>query len=205
MFQTRTLRHNYRRKRAIFDLDSIIGDLMNPWLAWYNQEWNDDLTLEEITTYHIEQHVKPECGWRIFDFFRGPEGTSRYGSIPIFEGAAEGLAKLNDNNVEVIIATATAGSTAPEKYVIAKRAAPWLHRDHVFIGKKKEVLHGDFFIDDAPENMDAYMAEWPDAHVLTIGHPYNQEYRQKVSLFAEDCFNTRPAWEKIVDFILSTP
>lgn len=202
--QIRAVRHNYRRKRAIFDLDSIIADLMGPWIAWYNQEWGENLKLEEITTYHIERHVRPDCGWKIFDFFRGPHGATRYGAIPIIEGAREGLEKLNKNNVEVIIATATAGSTAPEKYTIAKRAAPWLDRDHILIGKKKEILHGDFFIDDAPENMDAYSNEWPDAHVLTIGYPYNQGHRTKVQLFADDCFNPRVAWEKIVDYILST-
>lgn len=202
--RVRAVRHNYRRKRAIFDLDSIIVDLMSPWIAWYNQQWGDNLRLDQVTTYHIERHVKKECYFKIFDFFRGPEGPTRYGSAPIFDGAKEGLLKLNQNGVEVIIMTTTAGSTAPEKYTLAKRAAPWLDKDHVLIGKKKEILHGDFFIDDAPENMDAYAAEWPDAHVLTIGHPYNQGHRGKIQLFAEDCYNPRAAWEKIVDYILST-
>ena len=197
----RAVRHHHRQKRAIFDLDSIIVNLMEPWLAWYNHEYKDNLTFDQVTTYKIESHVKPECGTKIFDFFSPPE---RYGEIPIYEGAAEVLRRLHDNDVDIVIATATAGSTAPQKYVLAKKAAPWLDRHNIFIGTRKEVLHGHFFIDDAPKNMDAYMAEWPDAHVLTIGHPYNQDHRHKVKLFAEDCFNTKQAWAKIVDYILST-
>jgi len=202
---TRVIRHNYRRKRAIFDLDSIIANLLGPWLAWYNAKYNDNLTIDKLTSYHIETFVKPECKWSVFDFFRGPEGSARYGNIPIIDGAAEGLLKLHKNDVDVVIATATAGSTAPEKYVLAKRAAPWLDRHHVFIGTRKEILHGDFFIDDAPKNMASYREEWPDAKIMTIGHPYNQEFRGKIDLFADDCYNTKQAWEAIVDYILSTP
>lgn len=200
----RTIRHNYEGKRVIFDLDSIIADLMNPWLDWYNREWGDTLKLADINTYHIEQHVKPACGWRVFEFFRGPEGSARYGAIPIYAGATEGLKALHDNGVDVVIATATAGSTAPEKYAIAKKAAPWLDKHHILIGTRKEIIHGDFFVDDAPKNMLAYAAEWPDTHILTIGHPYNTEFKGKIQVYAEGCFNTAKAWKEIVDYILST-
>lgn len=201
MGNSRSVRHTYSRKRAIFDLDSIIANLMDPWLEWYNQEFNDNLRFQDIKTYHIEEHVKPECGNRIFEFFRDP---SRYGRIPVFEGATEGLQKLHDNGVDVVIATAMAGSTAPEKYTIAKRAAPWIDKHHIIIGTRKELLHGHFFTDDAPKNMEAYLSEWPDAHVLTIGHPYNQDFRSRVSLFADDCFNPKKAWGEITDYILNT-
>lgn len=197
----RNIRHNYRIKRAIFDLDSIIANLMEPWLAWYNQQFDDNLTFDKLVTYNIEDYVKPECGTRIFDFFRD---KSRYANVPIYAGAAEGLLKLHQAGVDIVIATATAGSTAPEKYIIAKRAAPWLDKHHIIIGTRKEILHGDFFIDDAPKNMTAYAEEWPDAHILTIGHPYNQGFREKVRLFADDCFNTEKAWSRIVEYILDT-
>jgi 5'(3')-deoxyribonucleotidase len=200
----RSIRRRHRRKRVVFDLDSFIADLMSPWLAWYNETWRDNLSMADITSYAIQDHVKPECHWKVFDFFRGPEGPARYGSIPIFPGAAEGLAKLNQHDVEIIIATATAGSTAPEKYTIAKRAAPFLDKDHIQIGSKKELIHGDFFGDDAPKNIAAYLDEWPDTHVMTIGHPYNQEFRDKIHCFADDYNNTRTAWEKMVDYILTT-
>ncbi len=197
----RNIRHIYRRKRALFDLDSIIADLLTPWLEWYNQCWGDNLKLQQVVTYNIETHVKPECGNRIYDFFQDP---SRYGAIPIFEGAIKGLKTLADNNVDIVIVTATAGQTAPQKHILAKKAAPWLTRKDIIIGSRKEILHGDFFIDDAPTNLTSYRAEWPDTHLVTIGYPYNQEFRHKVSLFAEDCYNPTKAWDEIVDFILST-
>lgn len=196
----RAVRHNYRRKRAIFDLDSIIVNLMDPWLAWYNAKYDDTVKLADIKTYHIENYVK--CGMGIFKFFNPAE---RYGDCPIYEGAAEGLLKLHENDVDVVIATATAGSTAPQKYVLAKKAAPWLDKHHIIIGTRKELLHGDFFTDDAPKNMLAYSEEWPDAEILTIGFPYNEYLRDKVDFYADDCFNPKKAWEQIVDYILSVP
>lgn len=201
---TRNIRHNHRYKRAIFDLDAIIVDLMTPWLKWYNRLWKDNLTLDKITTYAIEEHVKPECGWKVFDFFHGEDGQDRYEECQIFPGAVKGLRRLQDASVDIVIATATAGETAPQKYVLAKKAAPWLGKHNILIGTRKEILFGHFFIDDAPKNLDAYASEWPDARLLTIGHPYNQAYRNRVQCFAEDCYNTEQAWDQVVDYILST-
>jgi 5'(3')-deoxyribonucleotidase len=198
----RYLRHNHNgRKRAIFDLDSIIANLMEPWVEWYNQEWKDNLTLDKITEYKIHAFVKRECGMKIYNFFKPPE---RYGKIPILAGASKGLMTLQNNNVDVFIATATAGKTAAEKYNIAHRAAPWLDADNVIVGASKEVLHGDFFVDDAPKNMDAYQNEWPDAHILTIAWPYNFHYRGKIQLVADSYNNTEKAWDQIVEYILTT-
>lgn len=189
-----------KKKVAIFDLDAILVDLMSAWLGWYNNESGDSLTVDDITTWHIHEHVKPEYKKGIYGFFRPPE---RYGrEVQPIPGAADGLQKLHDRGVDIIIATATAGRTAEQKYVLIDKVAPWLHQDHVFIGARKELLRGDFFIDDGPHNIEAYRNAWPDAHILTISYPYNQNCRFKVNLMADGHKDFEGAWHKIVEHIL---
>lgn len=189
-----------KKKVAIFDMDSILVDLMTAWLGWYNRSYNHNLTIDDIKTWHIHDHVRPEDKKNIYGFFRPPE---RYGkeTLPI-PGASEGLRRLHDAGVDIIIATATAGKTAEQKFILAEKVAPWLDPDHIFIGSRKELLRGDFFIDDAPHNLMAYKEAWPEAHLLSISYPYNQDVRTKIHLMADDHNNFEAAWEKIVTHIL---
>ncbi len=47
------------RKLVIaIDLDAIIIDLVRPWLGWYNRLFNDNITIDDVTSYKIEQFTK---------------------------------------------------------------------------------------------------------------------------------------------------
>ena len=187
-----------RKLRLIFDLDAIIANLLDSWLEWYNQAYDDDLIIDDLTSYHLEDHVKPECGKNVFKFFHPPE---RYGMIPILPGASEGLSYLRKAEHDILICTATAGSTAQQKYEIVKRAAPWIKRENIFIGSRKEVLKGDVFIDDAPKNILSYRKEWPQAKIATISYPYNVGVKGEVDCYAQDHNDTAAAWSQITKFI----
>lgn len=186
-------------KTAIFDMDSIIVDLFTPWLAWYNKKAVDNVTVDDLKSWHIHDHIKPEWKKDIYKFFTP---SNRYKKAPIIEGAVEGLKKLHDEGVEIVIATAVAGRSADAKYHLMKKAAPFIPEDDIFIGKKKEKLAGDFFIDDSPSNILKYKERWVDAHLLTIAYPYNQNLKDQVDLYAESYKDTKKAWTKIVEYIL---
>lgn len=177
-----------------FDLDSMIIDLIRPWLAWYNQEHDDNITLDDIKSYKIEQFTKKTK--RIFAFF---EEVERYAACPVLPGAAEGLLELKDAGHDIIITTATAGQTAHLKWHLVAKAAPWLHENNVMVGSRKELLRLDAFYDDAPKNIVEYRNAWPNAQILTISYPYNQDIRSLVNCFAADHNNTAQAWRQMVD------
>ncbi len=85
-----------RRLTILCDLDGIVVDLLRPWFDWYNQRWDDNLSIEHMTDYHIENIVKKECGQQIFGFFRN---TKAYRSLLPLPGAVEGLKNIVDKVV----------------------------------------------------------------------------------------------------------
>ena len=186
----------------IIDLDSIIVDLLGPWLGWYNELYDDKLTVADLTSYAIEKHVKPGCHYSIYDFFTP---VDRYAECPILPGASEALAAFRDMGHDIVIATATAGQTAHQKWVLAKKAAPWLPASHIMVGSRKELLRGDVFIDDAPKNVVKYKQAWPEAKAMTIAYPYNAEIYDWYDLRAEGWQNPAGAWSQIVDAIKEIP
>jgi len=182
-----------------FDMDAIVVDLLNPWLSWYNQEHGETVTVHDLTTYNIENHVSyPD---RIYGFFQDIE---RYASCPLIPGAAEGLRQLKEDGHDIVFATATAGEegeSSPAKWKLARKAAPWLKNKDVMVGSRKELLRFDIFSDDAPKNIVKYRNAWPNAKIITIAYPYNQDIKTLVDCYAQDYRDTARAWKTKVDYI----
>lgn len=181
-----------------FDLDSIIVDLIRPWLAWYNDKHEDTVTIDDVKSYKIEKFTTKTD--KVFDFFKEVEN---YRNCPILPGAAEGLKELDSAGHDIIIATATAGQTAHIKWHLVEKAAPWLHENNVMVGSRKELLKFDVFTDDAPKNIVGYRNHWPGAQIMAISYPYNQDCAGIVDCFAKDHNNTHEAWKQMVDHVAS--
>ena len=177
------------------DLDSIVVDLLNPWLDWYNLKWNDNLTIADLRGYNIEKIVKPECGWKVFDIF---QISSWYESLPILPGAFEALEVLHRKGHDLIIASAVAGDTAAAKFKWCKNNLPFIRSGHILIGARKDRIHSDVFIDDAPKNIEDHKKRWPHSKIMTISYPYNEEQKHLLDVRAEGYEDTRTAWETIL-------
>ncbi len=188
-----------KRLTVLIDLDAIVIDLLRPWLAFYNKSHDDTVTIDDITTYKLENHTKKLRKAR--DLYKFFENHINYSNCPVLPGASEGLLEMNDAGHDLIIATATAGQTANIKWHLAKKAAPWLHADNVMVGARKERLKGDVFIDDAPKNIVKYRNAWPDAHILTIAYPYNKDCSTIVNCYAKDHNNTIQAWQEMTEYV----
>lgn len=180
------------------DLDSIIIDLLRPWIQWYNDNHDDNLTIDDMVEYRIEKFTKKAKKNDIYEFFKN---LDNYAKCPVLPGAAEGLLELRDAGHDIIISTATAGRTAPLKWHLVNKAAPWLHEDNVMVGSRKDRIHADVFIDDAPKNIVNYRNRWPNSHILTIAYPYNKDCRTLVNLYAQDHNNTNKAWRQMCNHI----
>lgn len=183
----------------LIDLDAIVIDLLRPWLAWYNKEHDDTVTVDDIKTYKIENHCKKAK--KVEDVYKFFKEHSNYTSCPVLPGASESLLRLHEDGHDIIIATATAGQTAHLKWLLVHKAAPWFNENNVMVGSRKEKLFGDVFIDDAPKNIIKYRNAWPKAHVLTIAYPYNRDCRILVNCYAQDYNDTTKAWGQMYDYV----
>lgn len=181
------------------DLDAIIIALIQEWIAWHNVQVEDKhhIVIDAVTKYKIENYAAP--GIDMFKFF---EIHDNYLNCPVLPGASEALSELKDFGHDLIIATATAGQTASLKWDLVKKAAPWFNENDVMVGSRKERMHFDIFIDDAPKNIIKYRNKWgKEPKILTISYPYNQDCRTLVDLMAMDHNNTSQAWGQICNYI----
>jgi 5'(3')-deoxyribonucleotidase len=140
-------------KIAIVDVDDVCALLGDTWLKRYNEDWDDTLTIEQLTDWDISKFVKPECGQHIFDYLNFPE---IYNSVKPREGSIEGVHALRKIGYRVVFATST-----PEP--VRGKKLRWLEhwgyepnrRDYVEI-EDKSLLLADFLIDDRWENISTF-------------------------------------------------
>ena len=48
-------------KTILCDVDEVINNLVEKILVEYNKQYNDSLTLNDITDWEVKKFIKPEC------------------------------------------------------------------------------------------------------------------------------------------------
>jgi hypothetical protein len=87
--------------KIVCDLDSIVVDLMTPWIASHNAVHADDATIETFTSWDMHRHVA--AGVKIYSIINQP-GFFRH--LQMLPGAEAGLKELVGRGHEVWLVTA---------------------------------------------------------------------------------------------------
>lgn len=138
------------------DIDQPIANLMNEWLFRYNKDWDDQLTAEKIFDWEIHKYVKPECGFRIYEYIEEP---TIYDFVYPTIGAKEGLTELRKMGYRIVFVTNSTQGCAGVKF-------NWLKRWRFIIDKKdyveamdKSLIRGDYLVDDNTENVSSFKGQ----------------------------------------------
>lgn len=141
--------------KIFVDVDDVCADLMPAWLARYNRDYQDSLTREQITGWSLLEHVKPECGLKIYDYLEDP---TLYDDVGLIDGALNGVNSLREMGHRVIFATSSTNGAAGRKlrwlieHDFLKQNPKRVYHDYIEI-HDKSLLAGDVLIDDGPHNV----------------------------------------------------
>lgn len=179
--------------RIICDLDSIVFDVMTPWLDEVNRRFGDNLTIADIDSWNW--HEKSRGGFKIYDIIAEP-GFFR--NLKPLDGAIEGVRKLIERGHDVFIVSACdTPFAAAEKVESVREHLPFISNRRLIFAHEKHLLNADCIIDDGPHNAEAYRVVHPDSKILTIGYPYNQGH-PAYDVISGDWRDTKAAWEGIL-------
>ncbi|MGO4888212.1 5' nucleotidase, NT5C type [Anaerobacillus sp. MEB173] len=154
--------------RLLIDMDSVMADLMTPWYARYNKDYNDKLHYLDLTSWDTHKFVKKECGEKIYQYLHEP-GFYRYlQPLPHSQAVME---KLNKEH-EIFIVTTSPAEAVSDKQEWMKEHFPFIQIEHMIFTHRKDLIIGDLLFDDAPHNLEAFMATGRKA--IAMNYPYNQ-------------------------------
>jgi 5'(3')-deoxyribonucleotidase len=188
----------------LVDLDAIVADLMTDWLALYNaaRPNRKPVVPEDVTSWNIGKAI----GDKSIDGFLNAPGL--YPNLKPMSGAIEALKQITrmkwNTTGGLVYDVVFLTSAISSPHILADKSA-WLRQHFPFIGPKnhmygykKALVRGDFFIDDAPKNLQAWMAAIPDGLTVTITYPYNKD--TEVDFRAGSYTDMEGTWGKIRDF-----
>jgi 5'(3')-deoxyribonucleotidase len=148
------------------DVDNIVNTLTEAVLSVYNGDWDDNLTVNDITEYSIEKFVKPEAAEKFYEYFTDKRVWKRIKPINI-----EAVQWLIDHE-DVYFVTATEPANLYKKQ-------RWLGRlfHNIDLRKRlvrcydKGLMDVDVLIDDSTKNLNAgrYLG-------VCIAYPWNEDW-----------------------------
>ena len=135
------------------DCDSVLNNLTESVLRVYNADYNDNLTVDDITEYRMENFVKPECKENFYKIFCDKRVWK---GIEVVEGCVEVIKKWHEKGHTIYIVTATEPANMTKKASWLQRVFPFLNiRKSLICIHKKQLLSGniDILIDDCLDNL----------------------------------------------------
>ena len=168
----------------------IIVDLNRKWLRVYNEENDDNATMEDITTWEMGDHVKN--GDALYAIIERPGFFDDLDPLP---GAIAGFKALRNSGHEVRVVTSPSCADSARAKITWCEKHLSIPKNDVMIVHDKWWLNLDAIVDDKPATI-RKCAESMD--VYTIAYPYNKDVADLCKVYAEDYKNTEKAWAEIV-------
>jgi 5'(3')-deoxyribonucleotidase len=186
-------------KTVLCDIDCVVADLLGPWLAAYNSEYAQDISIKDVSSWDLGKCV-PD-GDEVYQIIRRP---GFFASLPLLGGAKEGLeALLEKGNDVYLVSAAYSASAFAEKFDWVRKHLPFMN-DRVFLtdGKTpKGLIRGDVLIDDGPHNLIDFKERNPNGLAIAAYHYYTEPANRKWDFAVDFMSDTRTAWKTIVEVL----
>ena len=159
------------------DIDNTLNTLTEAILEVYNTDSGDNLSLSDITAYHIENFVKPEYKKIFYQYFLD---SNVWKKIKVQPYCREVIAKLYKERYEIIFVTTTEPENLPKKMNWLMRNFPFLNiRKSLFSCPVKQLVKCDILIDDCIGNLTGER----EYYSICLDYPWNREETNHIPNF----------------------
>jgi 5'(3')-deoxyribonucleotidase len=136
------------RASICVDMDEVIADTLHEQILRYNQEFNEKLTLGDLSGQWIWDFVPPDRVPALERQIASEDFYSNLSAVPYSQVVQERLQQAR----EVYIATAVMEypRSFGAKYDWLRQNFPFIQPSHIVFCGDKAILRGDFLVDDNP-------------------------------------------------------
>lgn len=153
--------------KILVDTDGVLADTMTEWLRRYNNDYDDNLKVEQITEWATDKFVKPECGTKIYDYLYDRD---LYNNVFPIDGASSSVKWLKNHGHEVVFVTSgVQESKAVWLSNYGFTSGYWMFAPELIVAHHKYHIKGDLIIDDNPKNCDEF-----GGRAILFNQPWNE-------------------------------
>lgn len=148
------------------DIDNVLCTTTEAVLSVYNEDASDNLKVEDIKSYYIENFVKPEFKENFNSYFLNKKVWKR---IKYVDGCREYIAKLFNDGHDIYFCTKTEMKNAPKKESYLQRTFSYINiRKKLIVCSDKTMIRADILIDDCLDNFGG------QDYSIVLDYPWNR-------------------------------
>ena len=154
------------------DVDSVLRDNLGEMVKLYNEEFNENMSVEDIKNYKTDvsfPRIEDETGKTSSQWFFQDHSEELFVEAKPFEHASEDIAELRKLGKVIIV-------TYQKTKLNKQQTLDWLEKNHIeydgiVFAKDKSIVECDYFIDDNDWNFNGCRAR----QGILINAPYNKD------------------------------
>ena len=160
------------------DIDDTLLDFVGTLLEFYNSDYSDNLTVDDITDWTLDLFVKPECGTKIYNYFSDPN-LNLYWAVEPIKNSLESINLLKSKGHRVIFCTRSDFLSYKLKWLLQWK---FLENDRDYVlCEDKTLVNCDIIVDDRYKYIEDFTKLGIPA--LLIDRPWNKKYPYKHKVY----------------------
>ncbi|MWC29840.1 5' nucleotidase, NT5C type [Paenibacillus sp. MMS18-CY102] len=162
-------------KRIAIDMDEVIADFNAKHLRLFNEEYNEQLTVDDLKGTRLRL-IRPHLKYEIIAYLKDP---SFFSDLDVMENSQQVIQQLSEH-YEIFITTAAMEypTSFAAKYEWLKKHFPFLSdMNFVFCGDKS-IIRADYLIDDNMRHFDNFTGQ---GILFTAPHNVNENATIRVN------------------------
>lgn len=170
------------------DMDGVVANFVDPVIARYNRDYNDNITADDITGWDMHKACKPECGTKLYEYFCE---KGLFAELPVIADSQRAFTYLLKQGHEIYFVTKPVARSQwciLEKMQWVDRHFPMVGRENMVFTSMKHLVRGDVLIDDHEKNLYTF-----PGHKILVDSPWNRHTND-----AEHGFIRKGSWVDIV-------
>lgn len=157
---------NIKEKPIILlDQDDVLAELVLEVLEIYNQKYNTNHTLSDITSWNIGSIL----GNKVYEIMFDEKVFSQLKEVPLMKECLKLLVESELFNIQIV--SAARYNTCCNKYMWIKEHLPFFDLENINFSSNKNLFRGDILFDDSPIHLENFNF----GEAIIFDKPYNNE------------------------------
>lgn len=153
-----------RPLKILLDVDGVLAQTTEKVLELYNKEHDQNVCVRDLTHWHFEQ-----CACLKHDANKWFLQEGFFRDIKVAPGAQEMVRTLSRQGHDLLIATAITYTGYADRHDWLEEWFPEIPASNYLFGSRKDVLTGDFILDDKVANLIGSNV----CHPVILDRPWN--------------------------------
>lgn len=165
------------RKTILIDSDDTQTEFVEPLLQLYNNKYDDNIHISDITDWNIHKFIKEDCN-NIFKEFVD------YDFIMNSNPISNSIYVINrlHQKYNIVFLSAVFPTNVLARHDKLSSMFDWYnYADNLIIATNKSLVHGDVLIDDRFSNHSSSVK-----HSILFDRPWNEKYKLNSNMYRMD-------------------